>query len=643
MKKLLFTLATLAVATLCAKAAEPQRYTLTSPNGDFEFHFHQEPLSCGGQELVYSVDFKGDEIIKESKMGVEIENELIESALGVPNEALNFWCDNLKLVNVEHGSVDESWNPVYGERATIVDRYNSMRLKFLKGNDAGYDPDNAYNRSQVYLFDIDVRAYNEGVAFRYHFPEAVNGLFIHITGERTTYSLPEGTVAYYAKWAQAHYKERELKDWGDDEAERPLTLKLPNDTYVSLLEANMTDYARGKFRLSKQTPSTLELSMYDCADVITPYDTPWRVIMAAETPVDLINHNDIVLNLNPACEIEDTAWIKPGKVFRTDLDMTGAKAGVDFAAARGYQYIHLDARWYGDEMRIASDATKTVEKLNLDMKALCDYAATKGVGVFVYVNQRALYRQLDEILPLYKEWGIKGVKFGFVQVGNQHWTTWLHNAVRKCAEYGIMVDIHDEYRPTGFSRTYPNLMSQEGIAGNEEMPEATHNTMLPYTRMLCGAADYTFCYFSTRVKNTKAHQLALPAIYYSPLQFMHWYDKPIHYRGEKELEFWSAIPTVWDDSRAIDGRIGEYIIQARRSGDEWFVGAITSNDARTVTVDCSKFLEKGKKYEVAIYEDDPSLDTRTNVKITHKKVKSTSKLKFDLLASGGVALHFTVR
>ncbi|MFR9535109.1 MAG: glycoside hydrolase family 97 C-terminal domain-containing protein, partial [Rikenellaceae bacterium] len=200
-----------------------------------------------------------------------------------------------------------------------------------------------------------------------------------------------------------------------------------------------------------------------------------------------------------------------------------------------------------------------------------------------------------------------------------------------------------EYRPTGFSRTYPNLMTQEGIAGNEEMPDATHNTILPYTRMLCGAGDYTFCYFSGRVKNTKGHQLALPAIFYSPLQFMHWYDTPSHYKGEQELEFWSAIPTVWDDSRAIDGEIGEYVIQARRSGDEWFVGAITNNSERTVTIDCSKFLEAGAKYDVSIYEDDPSLDTRTNIKITTKKVKANDELTFDLLARGGVSLHFTKR
>ncbi len=640
LKKLTLCVALFIATVINVQAANPQ-HTVVSPNGDFEFRFHQEPSNNGGNELVYSVLFKGETIIKDSKLGVEIDNKLIESALGVPNEAIDFWGENLKLANVEYTSVEQSWNPLYGERAEIADNYNQMRLKFRKGDDSKYDPTDSYNRSQVYLFDIDVRAYDQGVAFRYHFPEAVNGLFIHITDERTSFTLPEGTLAYYAAWAQAHYSTRTLENWGDDESERPLTLKLPSGTYVSLLEAQMVEYTRGKFRLSKDTPYTLELSMYDCADHITPYDTPWRVIMAAQTPVELINNNDLVLNLNDPNEIEDTDWIKPGKVFRSNLKMEEAMKGVDFAADRGYQYIHLDARWYGDEMRVASDATTTVEDLNLDMKKLCDYAASEGIGVFVYVNQRALVQQLDELLPLYKEWGLKGIKFGFVQVGNQRWSTWMHEAVRKCAEYEIMVDIHDEYRPTGYSRTYPNLMTQEGIAGNEEMPDADHNTILPYTRMICGAADYTFCYFSNRVPNTKGHQLALPAIFYSPLQFMHWYDTPAHYRGEKELEFWSAIPTVWDDSRAIDGEIGEYIIQARRSGDDWFVGAITNTSERTITVDCSKFLEAGEKYSVSIYEDDPSLDTRTNIKITTKKVKANSSLTFDLLASGGVSLHFT--
>jgi len=251
-----------------------------------------------------------------------------------------------------------------------------------------------------------------------------------------------------------------------------------------------------------------------------------------------------------------------------------------------------------------------------------------------------LVQQLDSLLPLYKKWGLKGIKFGFVQIGNQYWSTWLHDAIRKCAEYEMMVDIHDEYRPTGFSRTYPNLMTQEGIGGNEEMPDATHNTILPYTRFLAGAGDYTLCYFNGRVKNTKAHQLAMAAVYYSPLQFMFWYDNPAMYKGEEELEFWKAIPTVFLESRALDGEIGEYIVQARRSGKEWFVGAMTNTEPRTITL-TTDFLKPGTKYRVNLYEDDDKLNTRTKVRTTHKKIKAGDKLTLKLKSSGGAALHFT--
>ncbi len=164
--------------------------------------------------------------------------------------------------------------------------------------------------------------------------------------------------------------------------------------------------------------------------------------------------------------------------------------------------------------------------------------------------------------------------------GHRQCFLWLHNAVKKCADHHIMVDIHDEYRPTGWSRTYPNLMTQEGIGGNEEMPDAEHNTILPFTRFLCGPADYTPCYFNGRVKNTKAHQLAMPVVYYSPITFLYWYDLPNVYKGENELDFWKHCPTVWDDSKALQGEIGEYIVEARRSGSDWFVGAMNGLQAR---------------------------------------------------------------
>ena len=353
---------------------------------------------------------------------------------------------------------------------------------------------------------------------------------------------------------------------------------------------------------------------------------------------DLLSFSDGMIT-----DYTSTSWIKPGKAFRVcRLDMKTCMEGVDFCVDRGLQYIELDAGWYGPEMKMSSSALKVLETRDIDMPKLCQYAKSKGIGVWVYVNQRALYQELDQLLPLYEKWGISGIKFGFVQIGSQEWTTWLHNAVKKCADHHIMVDIHDEYRPTGWSRTYPNLMTQEGIGGNEEMPDAEHNTILPFTRFLCGPADYTPCYFNGRVKNTKAHQLAMPVVYYSPITFLYWYDLPNVYKGEKELDFWKYCPTVWDESKALQGEIGEYIVQARRSGNDWFVGAMTGLQARDITLNTADFLQKGKKYRVEIYNDDPKLNTRTKVSTVVQTIKAGKILKLHLQPSGGAALRFSL-
>ena len=288
-------------------------------------------------------------------------------------------------------------------------------------------------------------------------------------------------------------------------------------------------------------------------------------------------------------------------------------------------------------MSIQSDATRVRADKDIDFSALTQYAAGKDIGIFVYVNQRALYRQLDTLLPVLKKWGIKGIKFGFVQIGNQQWSTWLHEAVKKCAAYGMLVDIHDEYRPTGFSRTYPNLLTQEGIRGNEEMPDATHNTILPFTRFIAGAADYTICYYNNRIQTTHAHQLAMAAVYYSPLQFLYWYDHPKMYNGEPEIEFFDQVKTVWDDTKALDGAIGEFVTVARRSGEEWFVGTLNSTISRSVEVNLG-FLPVGKKYLATVYSDDDNALAKTKVGVRKVTVTSKTVLKENLKASGGLAI-----
>ena len=608
--------------SVCANAVN-----LQSPDGNYV-------ITLNG--MTYSVDFKGHPIVRQSLLGVNVDNRLFESALAIPRGSHENWCDDLELKGAERVSVDTQWSPLYGENVCIRDCYNELVLHFEKGSEGQGTVSEGYDKRQYYAMDIIVRAYNEGVAFRYHFPETANGLFLHITGEQTSFAFPDGTLAWYEEWAQGPYEKRLLKGtWF--ESERPLLLQLPTGEYVALLEASLKDYTRGKFKLKKD--NELQIAMYDCADVISPYDTPWRVMMVGERAVDLINNKDLVLNLNAERAAGDWSWVKPGKAFRAgQLNKKGIMRAIDYCSQFGFDYVELDAGWYGPEGQVASDATKVSDSRDFTMPEICAYAKSKGIGVWVYVNQRALYYQLDKLLPLYQQWGISGIKFGFVQIGNQQWTTWLHHAVAQCAAYRLMVDIHDEYRPTGLSRTYPHLLTQEGVCGNEEMPDATHNTLLPFTRYLCGPADYTLCYFNSRVKNTKGHQLAMAAVYYSPLQFYFWYDSPFVDQGESELQFWKDCPTVFDESVALDGIPGEYIIQARRSGHDWFVGAMTNTEGRTIQVP-TDFLPKGK-YIVEIFNDDPALNTRTKVSSQSIIIKAGKIISLELQPSGGATLHF---
>ena len=633
-RRLPFLLLMLIVA-VAAQAVE----TLQSPNGKYQFTFSQKE-----GKLLYSLDYAGKPVVEAGELGVNIDNHLVESAMGIPVDNSNVWTHGMEVASVDRRSEDNTWKPVYGEYAQIRDRYNEMTIHLLKGGKHQDGGGTAYDKRQQYLLDIIVRAYDEGVAIRYHFPEATNGLFMHITDDLTSFRFAPGAEAYHYAWAQSHAnKVKLLKSeaaW-KEEAERPLTMHLSNGLYAAIGEAALSDFVRGKLKLKAN--NELQMALFHPADIITAYDMPWRFIMVGEKAIDLINNKQMVLNLNAPCQIQDTSWIKPGKAFRVcRLDMKTCMEGVDFCVDRGLQYIELDAGWYGPEMKMSSSALKVLETRDIDMPKLCQYAKSKGIGVWVYVNQRALYQELDQLLPLYEKWGISGIKFGFVQIGSQEWTTWLHNAVKKCADHHIMVDIHDEYRPTGWSRTYPNLMTQEGIGGNEEMPDAEHNTILPFTRFLCGPADYTPCYFNGRVKNTKAHQLAMPVVYYSPITFLYWYDLPNVYKGEKELDFWKNCPTVWDESKALQGEIGEYIVQARRSGNDWFVGAMNGLQARDITLNTADFLQKGKKYRVEIYNDNPALNTRTKVSTVVQTIKAGKILKLHLQPSGGAALRFSL-
>lgn len=598
--------------------------TVQSPDKNLIIKFYQKAQPDSKRTMYYTVSYKNKPVILESVMDVRLDNHLSESAMALKVDEHQDWCENLKITRIATSSADTSWKPVCGERSVIRDHYNATTIEMVKDD------------NPMYKMNVEIRAYDEGIAFRYFFPLNEKGTYYRVTAENTTFSLAADTKAWVAYWAQAPYQKLPLNNW-KWESERPMTLELPNGLYACLAEAQMVDYARTKFKLSTTQPNTVVTSMDGPADLISPVSTPWRVIMVAEKPGELIEHDDIILNLNKPTTIKNTAWIKPGKQMRVmSLTTADAKGNIDFAAQHHLQYVLFDWKWYGPAFDFASDASK-VAIPDFDLPGIIKYGKEHGIGVWLYVNQQAVLAQSDSLFAIYHKWGVKGVKIGFVQVGSHRWTTWIEKIFQQAADNQIMLDIHDDWRPTGEQRTWPNLLSAEGIRGNEEMPDATHNTVLPFTRFIAGAADYTICYFNQRIKTTHAHQLALAAIYYSGLQTLYWYDKPAFAHNEPELEFWDKIPANWDETKVIQGTPGEYITTARRSGSDWFVGTITNNDARSLKLAFS-FLPKGKNYTASIYSDDETVQTATHVKVERIKVTSATVIDINLLKSGGQAI-----
>ena len=617
--------AVISLLLLLGQALGAQTFDIASPDGRQTARIEVKAEN-GRTRITYATAFDGRAVVLPSALDLTVDNHVWEMATGkrsVPR--LDRWFDNLAWAGTETVSKDTVWHNPFGERSEVRDAYRGIVLHFTKDD------------TSLCGLDIEFRAYDAGIAFRYCLPMHPDALYHRIVADNTEFAFPAGTEAWYHLWAQAFYEKRPLEGWAE-ECERPLTLQLADDLYAAVGEAGVIDFPRGKLRLVR--PNVLAVALNDTGtDLVTPYAMPWRVVMASDRLGGLLEQNDIYLNLNEACRLSDTDWIKPGKILReTRLTTGNSKDCIDFAARHGIDYILYDWKWYGPAYDFATDATTVIPAI--DMPEVIRYGASKGVGVWVYVNQHALQKQGASLFPVYEKWGLKGVKFGFVQFTNQHWADWVHGLVRAAADSHIMVNIHDEYRPTGYSRTYPNLLTQEGICGNEEWPSATHDTQLPFTRMLCGAADYTVCYFDPRLKNTHAHQLALPVMYFSPLQTLYWYDTPDRIKETPELAFFDTVPTVWDETCVVDDHIGTTAAIARRSGSDWYLGVLGNDEAQSLRL-AADWLAPDTPFVMTVYTDDPSVDTATHVAVRKFIVRKGDILPFSLLPRGGAAASFT--
>lgn len=607
---------------LLATQGFSQKVTLTSPDGHIKASF-----STGNNNkavVSYNLFYNKQPVLTNATIALDMEQ---------------LSTTNFSLSKIKRNKVASSWKTVYGERRVIPENYNQLSFYFTsKVNPA------------VHMM-VTCRAYNEGFAFKYQLYQ--KGKSIILDNESSTFPLPDNAIAWVSTMAQSPIKAKKINDI-TEQVERPLTIKLNDKRYLALGEAALTDFARMKF--TGKGNNTFITRLDGKVTSVDSLSSPWRYTLIGNSPADLLQKNYLLLNLNEPNQIANTDWIRPGKVIReATLTTAGAINCIDFAATHGLQYISFDAGWYGKEDSDTSDATKVSidparSKGPLDLKKVIAYGNQKNIGVILYVNRRGLERQLDTLLPLYQSWGIKGIKFGFVQVGSQQWTNWLHEAVKKAAKYKMVVDIHDEYRPTGFSRTYPNLLTQEGIRGDEESPFTEHTITTLFTRMIAGAADNTNCYFTNRVDKMGSHvaQLAKAVCIYSPLQFLYWYDKPVldalptGKEGEiqevPELDWYNTLPTVWDDTKVLEGDMENFATIARRSGGDWFIGSLNGTTPRTVNWPLD-FLDKNKKYKAIIYTDDSTMNTATKVKITNKIVDCRSRLSFNIAARNGIAVH----
>lgn len=566
----------------------------------------------------YRVEYLGKPIVLESKLGLE-----------------PMFTNDLNWTAATTTSHTGSWTNSFGERRLVPDDYQELKVDLQ--NPAG-------QRLRVIF-----RAYNEGAAFRYVLPLQTTAEF-HFTGERTEFHFPENTFGYEEHGTEGEYQRAEvshIEPW----CERPLTLEYANGLYACLAEADNENYPRLLLSALPGTPDTLVSALGGTtsntaghpspgdpdADLRAGDSTPWRLLVVGEKPGDLLERNYLVLDLNPPLALSDVSWIKPGQVMRdTTLTTTNSKAIIDFAATGGLKYVLLDWHWYGSEDAETGDAT-TVRIPNLDLPEIIRYGRQKHVGLILYVDRKQIKKQRDILFPLYEKWGVKGVKIGFVDVGPQTETAWITETIKKAAEHHLLLDIHDGYRPTGYARTYPNLMTVEGVRGNEHFPTAEHNCTLPFTRYIAGSADYTICYYDHRLKNTHAHQLAMAVVSFSPLQSIFWYDRPSMFGGEPEIEFFRHLPTVWDDTKVLNGEIGRFATIARRHGNDWFIGAINDHEPRTLKVPLT-FLDPAKKYEAHIYADDQTVATRTHVAVRTRTVDARTILEMPLSPGGGEAV-----
>lgn len=573
------------------------------------------------QAFSYAVYLDGDTMVRNSAIDLEFAGQ---DAFG----------GELDLEFLSESFTDESWSPLWGKSSHARNLYREYRYRLSeRGTNARY-------------LDWIIRVYNDGVAFRYSFPEDSGFGEFRLTGENCRFSLDPASRAwatnhehYYS--SQEHpYDERPLGEIAADELIGcPLLVQVEGSGWLLITEADLTDWAGLYFRASEQHPGTMVSSLASLKrdpsvklETSCPARSPWRVIMVGDDPGTFIESN-LITNLNDPSEYEDVSWIRPGLSawdrwwsgdygpdagFELGMNTATMKYFVDLAQEMGWDYMIVDWSWYG-QVFIQSggkqmpnpEADITEPIADVDIEGIIEYARERDVRIILWVLSMHLDKQMDEALAQYEAWGAAGIKVDFMDCDDQDMVNWYHRLARKAAEHHLVIDFHGAYKPTGVSRTLPNMLTREGVLGNEytkwsDLITPRHTVVLPFTRGVLGEMDFTPGGFNhihqedfkivggdapnPYVMGTRCHQLAMLVVYESVFGVL--CDSPYNYRNQPGSDFLKLVPSTWDETHFISGYPGQSIVMARRSGDRWFLGGMTNEEPRELSITLD-FLEEG--------------------------------------------------
>jgi len=662
-------------AVLATVAAAQPSLSVASPDGR-----NVVTVTVRQGTLSYSLDRQGKPLLLPSRLGFDFR--------GAPPLG-----DSVRIVDSARTKVDETWTQPWGEVARVRDQHNELRVTAEE------------TTSRHRRFVVAFRAFDDGVAFRYELPEQPGLGDFEIMDERTEFTFAQNARAWWIPSNKPRLDRSEFLYAASplstlDSIQTPVTLELGDGhTAVVIHEADLVDYPRMFLAGRGMENNSLRAALAPMADGVkargrTPFETPWRTIQVASSVKELAP-SLLGLKLNPPSAISNTSWIKPMKYVGIWWGMhmnvwtwsSGPKHGattentkryIDFAAKNGFGGVLVEGwnlGWDGDWIANRNAFSFTKPYPDYDLPGVAAYAKQKGVKLIVHNETSgglANYeRQLDSAYTLYQSLGVDAIKTGYVTdtMGGNH-SHYSQVAVRHhrkvietAAKYGIMVDVHEPIHDTGERRTWPNMMSREGARGQEynawsgdggNPPE--HETILFFTRLLSGPMDFTPGIFDiqeirgagrprrvdeSRVRTTLAKQLALYVVLYSPVQMAA--DLIENYEGQPAFKFIKDVAVDWDTTRVIEGKIGDYVVVARRerNAQSWYIGAITDEEGRTFDVPLA-FLTPGKKYVAEIYADGPGANWATNplpVAISSKPVDSTSRLRMVLAPGGGQAVR----